>query len=332
MKRIFSGVQPTGNLHLGNYLGAIRNWVRLQDEFECIYCMVDLHAITVWQDPAELRANTREVTAGLLAAGIDPARHIVFNQSRVPQHADLAWVFNCVARLGWLNRMTQFKEKAGKHRENASAGLYVYPNLMAADILVYKATHVPVGEDQKQHLELARDIAQKFNHDYGVELFPIIEPLIMGAATRVMSLRDGTRKMSKSEPSDMSRINLTDDADQIAQKIRKAKTDPEPLPESLEELAARREAANLVGIYAALADESAETVLARFAGQPFSVFKPALAELAVETLGPIGAEMRRLTADPGHIDAVLRDGAARASALAAPILAEVYDTVGLLRG
>jgi tryptophanyl-tRNA synthetase len=332
MKRIFSGVQPTGNLHLGNYLGAIRNWVRLQDEFECIYCMVDLHAITVWQDPAELRANTREVTAGLLAAGIDPARHIVFNQSRVPQHAELAWVFNCVARLGWLNRMTQFKEKAGKHRENASAGLYVYPNLMAADILVYKATHVPVGEDQKQHLELARDIAQKFNHDYGVELFPIIEPLIMGAATRVMSLRDGTRKMSKSEPSDMSRINLTDAADQIAQKIRKAKTDPEPLPESLEELAARREAANLVGIYAALADESAETVLARFAGQPFSVFKPALAELAVETLGPIGAEMRRLTADPGHIDAVLRDGAARASALAAPILAEVYDTVGLLRG
>ncbi len=332
MKRIFSGVQPTGNLHLGNYLGAIRNWVRLQDEFECIYCMVDLHAITVWQDPAELRANTREVTAGLLAAGIDPARHIVFNQSRVPQHAELAWVFNCVARLGWLNRMTQFKEKAGKHRENASAGLYVYPNLMAADILVYKATHVPVGEDQKQHLELARDIAQKFNHDYGVELFPIIEPLIMGAATRVMSLRDGTRKMSKSEPSDMSRINLTDDADQIAQKIRKAKTDPEPLPESLEELAARREAANLVGIYAALADESAETVLARFAGQPFSVFKPALAELAVETLGPIGAEMRRLTADTGHIDAVLRDGAARASALAAPILAEVYDTVGLLRG
>ena len=332
MKRIFSGVQPTGNLHLGNYLGAIRNWVRLQDEFECIYCMVDLHAITVWQDPAELRANTREVTAGLLAAGIDPARHIVFNQSRVPQHAELAWVFNCVARLGWLNRMTQFKEKAGKHRENASAGLYVYPNLMAADILAYKATHVPVGEDQKQHLELARDIAQKFNHDYGVELFPVIEPLIMGAATRVMSLRDGTRKMSKSEPSDMSRINLTDDADQIAQKIRKAKTDPEPLPESLEELAARREAANLVGIYGALADESAETVLARFAGQPFSVFKPALAELAVETLGPIGAEMRRLTADPGHIDAVLRDGAARASALAAPILAEVYDTVGLLRG
>ncbi|MDA0703241.1 MAG: tryptophan--tRNA ligase [Proteobacteria bacterium] len=332
MKRIFSGVQPTGNLHLGNYLGAIRNWVRLQDEFECIYCMVDLHAITVWQDPAQLRANTREVTAGLLAAGIDPARHIVFNQSRVPQHAELAWVFNCVARLGWLNRMTQFKEKAGKHRENASAGLYVYPNLMAADILVYKATHVPVGEDQKQHLELARDIAQKFNHDYGVELFPIIEPLIMGAATRVMSLRDGARKMSKSEPSDMSRINLTDDADQIAQKIRKAKTDPEPLPESLEELAARREAANLVGIYAALADESAETVLARFAGQPFSVFKPALAELAVETLGPIGAEMRRLTADPGHIDAVLRDGAARASALAAPILAEVYDIVGLLRG
>ena len=331
MKRIFSGVQPTGNLHLGNYLGAIRNWVRLQDEFECIYCMVDLHAITVWQDPAELRANTREVTAGLLAAGIDPARHIVFNQSQVAAHAELAWIFNCVARLGWLNRMTQFKEKAGKNRENASAGLYVYPNLMAADILAYRASHVPVGEDQKQHLELARDIAQKFNHDYGVEFFPIIEPLILGAATRVMSLRDGSRKMSKSEPSDMSRINLTDDADQIAQKIRKAKTDPEPLPDTPEGLEARPEAANLVGIYAALAEESVEATIARFAGQPFAAFKPALAELAAESLGPIGAEMRRLTADPGHIDAVLRDGAERARALADPILAEVYDIVGLLR-
>ena len=283
MKRIFSGVQPTGNLHLGNYLGAIRNFVPLQDECDCIYCVVDLHAITVWQDPKELRANTREVTAAYLAAGIDPARSIIFNQSQVPAHAELAWIFNCVARLGWLNRMTQLKEKAGKHRENASAGLYVYPNLMAADILAYKATHVPVGEDQKQHLELTRDIAQKFNNDFGVELFPIVEPLILGAATRVMSLRDGGRKMSKSEASDMSRINMTDDADAIRKKVRKATTDPEPLPgpDVLDGAGAlpeetrktRPEAYNLLGIYAALAEKDLKDVLVEFEGAQFSHFK-----------------------------------------------------------
>ena len=341
MNRIFSGVQPSGNLTLGNYLGAIRNWVALQGEFECLYCMVDLHAITVWQDPVELRRQTREVTAGLLAAGLDPKRNIIFNQSRVAAHAELAWVFNCVARLGWLNRMTQFKEKAGKNRENASAGLFVYPNLMAADILVYKATHVPVGDDQKQHLELARDIAQKFNHDYGVEMFPVVEPMIFGAATRVMSLRDGTKKMSKSDPSDMARINMTDDADAISQKIRKAKTDPEPLPgaETLspaghpksDALAARPEAYNLLAIYAALSDRTIADVVAEFAGQPFSGFKPRLADLAVSVLGPIGAEMQRLVAAPDHIDAILRDGAERARALAAPVLREVYDVVGFLQ-
>ena len=330
MKRIFSGVQPTGDLHLGNYLGAIRNWVRLQDEYDCIFCVVDLHAITVWQEPAELRASTREVTAGLLAAGIDPARSIVFNQSQVAEHAELAWIFNCVARLGWLNRMTQFKEKAGKHRENASAGLYVYPNLMAADILIYKATHVPVGEDQKQHLELARDIAQKFNHDYGVEYFPLIEPLILGAATRVMSLRDGTRKMSKSEPSEYSRINLTDDPDMINQKIRRAKTDPEPLPDAPDGLANRPEAANLLGIYAAFADRTLGDVVAEFAGSPFSDFKNMLSELAVDRLGPVGEEMRRLMAAPEHIDAVLREGADRARAMAAPHLGEIKEIVGFL--
>ncbi|MGH6662383.1 MAG: tryptophan--tRNA ligase, partial [Rhodospirillales bacterium] len=253
MARIFSGVQPTGDLHLGNYLGAIRNWVRLQDDYECLFCIVDLHAITVWQDPKELTANTRSVAAALLAAGVDAKRHILFNQSQVPGHAELAWIFNCVARLGWLNRMTQFKEKAGKNRENASVGLYAYPNLMAADILLYKATHVPVGDDQKQHLELARDIAQKFNNDFGVDFFPMIEPLIFGAGTRVMSLRDGKAKMSKSEPSEMSRINFTDDADAIARKIQKAKTDPEPLPSEEAGLESRPEADNLVGIYAALA-------------------------------------------------------------------------------
>jgi tryptophanyl-tRNA synthetase len=341
MNRIFSGVQPSGNLTLGNYLGAIRNWVALQNDYECLYCMVDLHAITVWQDPAELRRQTREVTAGLIASGLDPKRNIIFNQSRVPAHAELAWVFNCVARLGWLNRMTQFKEKAGKNRENASAGLYIYPNLMAADILVYKATHVPVGDDQKQHLELARDIAQKFNHDYGVELFPLVEPMIFGAATRVMSLRDGTKKMSKSDPSDMSRINMTDGADQIAQKIRKAKTDPEPLPgaEALDEggrpkdeaLAARPEAWNLIAIYAALSDRSVAEVTGEFGGQQFSGFKAKLADLAVAVLGPIGAEMQRLVAAPDHIDDILRDGAERARAISAPILREVYDVVGFLR-
>jgi tryptophanyl-tRNA synthetase len=330
MRRIFSGVQPTGNLHLGNYLGAIRNWVRLQPDFDCIYCVVDMHAITVWQDPRELQASTREVAAGLLAAGIDPGVSIIFNQSQVAAHAELAWIFNCVARLGWLNRMTQFKEKAGKDRENASAGLYVYPNLMAADILAYKATHVPVGEDQKQHLELCRDIAQKFNHDYGVEFFPLVEPMILGEATRVMSLRDGTRKMSKSEPSEMSRINLTDSADDIALKIRRARTDPLPLPDSASDLAGRPEAANLVGIYAALADLTREDVVGRFSGKNFSEFKDALAGLAIETLSPIASEMRRFLRDPAEIDRVLRSGAERARAIAGPTLREVHDLIGFL--
>ena len=341
MKRIFSGVQPTGNLHLGNYLGAIRNFVALQDDYEGIYCVVDMHAITLWQEPEELRRHTREVTAAYLAAGIDPAKSIIFNQSQVAAHAELAWIFNCVTRIGWLNRMTQFKDKAGKNRENASSGLYVYPNLMAADILAYKATHVPVGEDQKQHLELARDIAMKFNHDYGTEFFPVIEPLILGTATRVMSLRDGSRKMSKSEPSDMSRINMTDEADQIAQKVRKAKSDPDllPGPEVLDEAGrvpdeirqARPEAYNLIGIYAALSERDTAQVLAEFEGQQFSAFKAALTDLAVEKLGPIGAEMKRLMNDPGHVDAVLRDGGERARALATPVLEEVFDIVGFLR-
>jgi tryptophanyl-tRNA synthetase len=341
MKRIFSGVQPTGNLHLGNYLGAIRNFVGLQEDQDCIYCVVDLHAITVWQDPAELKQNTREVTAAYLAAGIDPKASIIFNQSQVPAHAELAWIFNCVARLGWLDRMTQFKDKAGKHKERASAGLYVYPNLMAADILAYQATHVPVGEDQKQHLELARDIAQKFNHDYGVEFFPVIEPLILGSATRVMSLRDGTKKMSKSYASDLSRINMTDDADAIARKLKKATSDPDflPGPEILDEQGAlpdaerksRPEAFNLMGIYGALAQESWTEVLTRFEGQGFGAFKPALAELAVEKLRPITGEMQRLMDDPGYVDAVLRDGAERARGRSEPILQACYDTVGFLR-
>ncbi|MGY8993869.1 MAG: tryptophan--tRNA ligase [Rhodospirillales bacterium] len=331
MNRIFSGVQPTGNLHLGNYLGAIRNWVRLQNDYECLYCVVDLHAITVWQEPSELRANTREVAAGLIAAGIDPKKHILFNQSQVPGHAELAWIFNCVARLGWLSRMTQFKEKAGKHKENASVGLYAYPNLMAADILLYKATHVPVGEDQKQHLELARDIAQKFNSDFGVEFFPVVEPLILGGATRVMSLRDGSRKMSKSEPSDYSRINMTDTADDIAQKIRKAKTDPEPLPSELEGLKGRPEAANLMGLFAALDDQSLETVCQRYGGASFSGFKSDLADLAIASLAPIQEEMRRLMADPQHVDSVLAEGVQRARALSEPILADVQSIVGFLR-
>jgi len=331
MNRIFSGVQPTGNLHLGNYLGAIRNWVRLQDDYACIFCVVDLHAITQWQEPAELRASTREVTAGMVAAGIRPERCILFNQSQVSAHAELAWIFNCVARMGWLNRMTQFKEKAGKHRENASAGLYVYPNLMAADILLYKATHVPVGEDQKQHLELCRDIAQKFNSDYKVDFFPLIEPIILGEASRVMSLRDGTKKMSKSDPSDYSRINMTDDADAIVQKIRKAKTDPDPLPGDPVELVNRPEAANLVGIYAALADLATAEVCLRYDGAMFSKFKEELAELAVAKLGPIGAEMKRLKADAAYVDGILKAGAARAREIAIPILSEVQEIVGFLR-
>ncbi len=330
MKRIFSGVQPTGNLHLGNYLGAIRNFVELQDDFECIYCVVDMHAITVWQEPAELRRNTRELVAAFIASGIDPEAHVIFNQSQVRAHAELAWIFNCVARLGWLNRMTQFKEKAGSQRENASAGLYVYPNLMAADILAYKATHVPVGEDQKQHLELTRDIAQKFNHDFGVEFFPLIEPLIQGEATRVMSLRDGSAKMSKSDPSEYSRINLTDTADEIARKIRRARTDPEPLPEGVEGLEGRAEAANLVTIYAALDETTSEAVLAEHGGAQFSDFKQRLTDLAVARLAPIGAEMSRLMAAPGEVERILERGAERAAEISEPILAEVKEIVGYL--
>src|SRR6202522_493386 len=320
-ERVFSGVQPTGNLHLGNYLGAIKRFVEMQKTHPCIYCVVDLHAITMPQEPEQLARATREVTAAFLACGIDPKANIVFNQSRVAEHAELAWVFDCVARLGWLNRMTQFKEKAGKDRENASIGLFNYPVLMAADILVYRATHVPVGDDQKQHLELSRDIAQKFNNDfaasihargYGEAFFPLPEPVITGEATRVMSLRDGSKKMSKSDASDYSRINLTDDADAIAQKIRKAKTDPEPLPSEEKGLELRPEADNLVGIYAALADTSKAAVLTQFGGGQFSTFKSALADLSVARLGPIGAEMKRLCADSAYIDSVLPDGAARA--------------------
>jgi tryptophanyl-tRNA synthetase len=346
---VFSGVQPTGNLHLGNYLGAIRRFVQLQDSHDCIYCVVDQHAITMWQDPAELIKATREVTAAFLAAGIDPKKNIVFNQSRVVQHAELAWIFNCVARMGWLNRMTQFKEKAGKDRENASVGLFAYPTLMAADILVYRATHVPVGDDQKQHLELTRDIAQKFNNDFsariaelgiGVEMqvgeemvngfFPITEPLIEGPAPRVMSLRDGSKKMSKSDPSDLSRINLTDDADTISRKIRKAKTDPAPLPSEIDGLKDRPEAENLVVLYAALAETSREVVFADFGGRQFSDFKPALADLAVAKLAPIAGEMRRISADTSYVDSVLRDGGARAGALAEATMKQVRSIVGFL--
>jgi tryptophanyl-tRNA synthetase len=304
----------------------------LQKEFDdCLFCVVDLHAITVWQEPGQLAASTREVAAAMIAAGIDPERNIVFNQSQVPAHAELAWIFACVARMGWLNRMTQFKEKAGKDKENASVGLFAYPTLMAADILAYKATHVPVGEDQKQHLELARDIAQKFNNDFGVAFFPLVEPMIFGAATRVMSLRDGTKKMSKSEASDYSRINMTDDADTIAQKIRKARTDSHPLPTGTAGFKDRPEAANLIGIYAALADATLEDVLERFGGEQFSTFKQHLADLAVAKLGPIQDEMRRLVADPGHVDRVLARGAERARALAEPVLDEVRRIVGFLR-
>jgi len=320
MERIFSGVQPTGNLHLGNYLGAIRNWVRLQDDYECLFCVVDLHAVTVWQNPEELRANTRSVTATLLAAGIDAKKHIIFNQSQVSGHAELAWIFNCVARLGWLNRMTQFKEKAGKNKENASVGLYAYPNLMAADILLYKGTHVPVGEDQKQHLELARDIAQKFNNDFGVDFFPIVAPLIFGAATRVMSLRDGTTKMSKSDPSELSRIDMTDDADAIARKIRKAKTDPEPLPENEKGFAGRPEAANLMGIYAALSDQEPADVCKAFGGRQFSDFKQELADLAVARLGPMQDAVRRLGGKAQEVLA-LQEAVARLTTEAAGPLA-----------
>ena len=347
---VFSGVQPTGNLHLGNYLGAIRKFVALQEDNDCIYCVVDLHSLTAQLVHEDLADQTRQITAAFLASGIDARKHIVFNQSAVPQHAELAWIFNCVARIGWMNRMTQFKDKAGKDRENASLGLLAYPSLMAADILLYRATHVPVGEDQKQHLELTRDIAIKFNNDFssriaakglGVEMkmgeetvhgyFPITEPVIGGPAARVMSLREGTKKMSKSDPSDLSRINLTDDADTISKKIRKAKTDPDALPSEMGGLESRPEAANLVGIYAGLADISSEEVLRQYGGQQFSVFKPALADLAVDKLAPIAGEMRRITADHAYVDGVLRDGAERAGALADKTMKDVFDIIGMIR-
>ncbi len=339
-QRVFSGVQSTGNLHLGNYLGAIVKFVELQKSFDCLYCVVDLHAITVPQDPIELRNNTREIAAAFLACGIDAKKNIVFNQSQVPEHAELAWVLNCVARIGWLNRMTQFKDKAGKDRENASVGLLDYPVLMAADILIYRATHVPVGDDQKQHLELARDIAQKFNNDFGASIernrfgdafFPLPEPLISGPATRVMSLRDGTKKMSKSDASDYSRINLSDDADGIATKVRKAKTDPEPLPSEEKGLEGRPEADNLVGIYAALSGRAKAEVLTEFGGSNFSTFKNALVDLSVAKLSPITAEMRRIKAEEGYIDAVLRDGSERARVIARENMNAVKDIVGFLR-
>ncbi len=331
MKRIFSGIQPTGNLHLGSYLGAIRNWVGLQDDFESIYCIVDLHAVTLPQNPDELRHNVREVTAGVVAAGVDPQRCILFAQSAVPAHSELAWLLACQTPLGWLNRMTQFKEKAGKQRDNAGLGLYAYPVLMAADILVYRATHVPVGEDQKQHLELSRDIAGAFNRQFDEEFFPLPEPQIFGAATRVMSLRDGSSKMSKSDISEYSRINMTDDADTIALKLRKARTDADPLPGTPDGLENRPEAANLVGIYAALEGSTAAAVCSEYAGRMFSDFKPALTELAVATLAPIADEMRRLMDDPGHIDGLLAEGAARADAMARATLAEVHRIMGLSR-
>lgn len=330
--RVFSGIQPSGNLTLGNYLGAVKRFVEMQNNgIETIYCMVDLHAITTWQDPADLRQNTRELAAAYMACGLDPVKSILFNQSQVSAHAELGWVFNCVARLGWMNRMTQFKDKAGKNAEKMSLGLYAYPSLMAADILLYHATHVPVGEDQKQHVELTRDIAAKFNHDFKVDFFPEPEPVIEGTATRVMSLRDGSKKMSKSDPSDMSRINMTDDADTIAKKIRKAKTDPEPLPDTVDGLSDRPEARNLVNIYAALSGRTSADVIGEFAGQQFGAFKPALADLAVDHLAPISAEMARLMDDPAEIDRLLGQGADRAAEIAEPILARTYDIVGMVR-
>jgi tryptophanyl-tRNA synthetase len=330
MQRVFSGIQPSGIPTLGNYLGAIRNWVRLQDDHDCLWCVVDLHSITVWQDPTALRQQTLEMTAVLLACGVDPVKHILFLQSSVRGHAQLAWIFNCVARLGWLNRMTQFKDKAGKDRENASSGLYVYPNLMAADILAYHATRVPVGDDQRQHLELANDIAQKFNHDYGIDFFPNIEPVVLGPAARVMSLRDGTRKMSKSDPSDQSRINLNDDADTIALKIRRAKTDAMALPSEVGGLADRPEARNLVGIYAGLADTDHASVLREHGGQGFGPFKTALTELLVEKLAPIASATSRLLHEPADLVDLLRSGAEQAATIAEPIVKEAERLVGFV--
>ena len=329
--RVVSGIQPTGNLHLGNYLGAIKRWVQMQDEAECLFFLADLHAITVFNDPAELAANVREMAAALLACGIDPERSTLFAHSAVPAHPELAWIFNCVARIGWLNRMTQFKEKSGKNREGASVGLFAYPVLQAADVLLYQASHVPVGEDQKQHVELMRDIGAKFNADYQVELFTLPEPLIGQTAARIMSLRDGNAKMSKSDPSDMSRVNLTDDADAVSQKVRKAKTDAEPLPESMDGLEGRPEAKNLVLIHAALSDEEPQQVLARFAGQGFGAFKPALADVLVETLRPIKARLDGFRADPGELDSILARGAEKARARAQPTLDAAYRATGLRR-
>ena len=329
--RTVSGIQPTGNLHLGNYLGAIKNWVKMQDEGECLFFLADLHAITVHNDPAELSANCREMDASLVAAGVDPDKSILFNQARVPAHAELAWMLICNTPMGWLDRMTQFKEKSGKHKQRASLGLYGYPVLQAAVVLVYQATHVPVGEDQKQHLELARDIASKFNSDTGTETFVLPEPFIGKTAARIMSLRDGNAKMSKSDPSDLSRINMSDDDDTIARKIKKAKTDPEPLPDNLADLADRPEARNLVGIYAALADHSQEAVLADYAGKGFGDFKPALADLAVSTLSPIRQRFEQLRQDKDAIDAILSKGSEKASALARPTVEAAYAALGLLR-
>ncbi len=332
-KRIFSGIQPTGNLTIGNYLGAVKRWVNLQAEkVDTIYCIVDLHATTTWQDPRELRESTQELVASLLACGLNPKECILFNQSQVAAHSELAWIFNCVARMGWLSRMTQFKDKAGKDKEKASVGLFAYPILMAADILAYKATHVPVGEDQKQHLELTRDIATKFNIDYKVaDFFPLPEPLIEGAATRVMSLRDGQKKMSKSDASDFSRINLNDNNDLINQKIKKAKTDPYPLPESLDELQGRPEALNLLNIYAALSNKKPETVLTEFSGREFSYFKPKLAELIIDQICPISDKMKSLQKDPSYLDSILDEGSATAATIANPVIDEVYQIVGLIR-
>jgi tryptophanyl-tRNA synthetase len=329
--RVVSGIQPTGNLHLGNYLGAIKRWVKLQDEVECLIFLADLHALTVYNDPAELRANVNGMAAALIACGIDPDKALLFNHARVPAHPEMAWILSCTARMGWMNRMTQFKEKSGKNREGASVGLFAYPILQAADVLLYQATHVPVGEDQKQHVELMRDIALKFNTDYDVDLFTIPEPLIGETAARIMSLRDGNAKMGKSDPSDMSRINLNDDSGTIAQKIRKAKTDAEPLPDSIEALKARPEALNLVTIYAALTDRTAQSVVEEFAGKGFGAFKPALADLLVETIAPIRAKLKAFEADPAALEAILAAGSAKAAALAAPTLEGAYRALGLPR-
>ncbi|PPR49571.1 MAG: Tryptophan--tRNA ligase [Alphaproteobacteria bacterium MarineAlpha5_Bin5] len=328
--RILSGVQPSGDLHLGNYLGAIKNFVSLQHKYECFFCVVDLHAITVWQDPATLAQKTREVTAAFIASGIDPKKNTLFVQSQVPQHAQLAWMFSCIARMGWLNRMTQFKDKAGKNSENVSVGLFSYPTLMAADILIYLATHVPVGEDQKQHLELTRDIAQKFNNDFKHELFPIPEPLILGEAKRVMSLRDGTKKMSKSDPSDYSRIMLTDSKENIVQKIKKAKTDPLPLPDSLEDAKARPEALNLLTIFAALNDSDTEEVISNYGGKEFSQFKNDLGELASSKLSPISDEVNKLMSDKVYLDSIIVSGKEKAISVAKPVLDKVFEILGFL--